>query len=95
MENSNYSLWNAACARNYIHLAGNINLRCEIKKTGVKSKRSSKSGIAGLIANLILPGLCTIIIGKYGIGTVQIVLSLIGIFLLANTVGIILGIPFS
>jgi len=62
-------------------------------KRSAKSKRSFKFGIAGFIANLVLPGLGTIIIGKYDIGTIQIVLSLISVFFLANLVGVIIGIP--
>ncbi|MEM2956281.1 MAG: hypothetical protein QW041_01770 [Candidatus Pacearchaeota archaeon] len=49
--------------------------------------------IIGLIVNLFLPGLGTIIFGKYDIGIIQLVLSLVGFFISITTIGVIIGIP--
>ena len=51
-------------------------------------KLSKKIAIAGLIANLFLPGVGTIILGKYDIGTIQLVLALLSIFLSIISIGI-------
>lgn len=52
---------------------------------------SKRTAIAGLLVNLFLPGLGTIINGKYDIGTIQIILSLAGIFFSVTSVGVVIG----
>ena len=54
---------------------------------------SKRSAIAGLIANLFLPGLGTIISGKYDVGTIQIILSLAGVFFFFSitSIGVVIG----
>ena len=58
-----------------------------------KEKTSETIALAGLIVNLFLPGLGTIILGKYDIGTIQLILALIGCFLAMTFIGTIIGIP--
>ena len=54
-----------------------------------KPKKLSRNiATAGLIANIFLPGLGTIILGKYDMGTIQLVLALLSIFLSIMAVGI-------
>jgi len=60
------------------------------KKIKALSKRTA---VAGLILNLILPGLGTIILGKYDIGTIQVILSLIGLFFSISLIGVMIGFP--
>ena len=64
------------------------------KKEKERMKTPKEIVILGLIGNIILPGVGTIIIGKYDIGIIQLVLSLVGLFFLINAVGIMIGIPF-
>jgi len=69
----------------------------------VKAKKGAKGlsrhlnaktmAIAGLIANIFIPGLGTLIMGKYDIGTIQLILSLIGFFLSITLIGSFVGIP--
>ena len=49
--------------------------------------------IIGLLVNLVSPGLGTIVIGKYDVGSVQLILFLIGLFFLITKIGSIIGIP--
>ena len=58
-----------------------------------KIKKIESAKIAGLIVNLFLPGLGTIIAGKYDIGAIQLILALIGCFISMTFVGVIIGIP--
>jgi TM2 domain-containing membrane protein YozV len=62
------------------------------KKENVK-KASEGTAVLGLIVNLALPGLGTIIAGKYDIGTIQLVLSLVGCFFTMTFIGAIIGLP--
>ena len=64
------------------------------RKSKEKSSKivSKRSAAIGLIANLFLPGLGTIITGKYDIATVQIILSITGLFFLITTAGVIIGV---
>ena len=66
----------------------------EILKRKKRTKTPKGILILGLIANIILPGVGTIIIGKYDIGIIQLVLSLVGVFFLISSIGIMLNIPF-
>ena len=61
------------------------------KETKVRFLKSA--AVLGIIANLFLPGLGTIIIGKYDIGSIQLILTLIGLFFLITLIGSIIGIP--
>ena len=61
-----------------------------------KIKKSNKivskhAVIAGLLTNLVLPGLGTIILGKYDIGTIQIILSFAGILFSVTPIGAMIG----
>jgi len=58
-----------------------------------KKKTNESTVIAGLIVNLFLPGLGTIIMGKNEVGVIQLVLSLAGVFLIATIFGMIIGCP--
>jgi large-conductance mechanosensitive channel len=58
-----------------------------------KPKKLSKNiAIAGFVANVLLPGVGTIILGKYDIGTIQLVLALLSLSLFLSITAI--GIPF-
>ena len=61
----------------------------------MKTEKTSRGiAVISLIANLFIPGLGTMILSKYDIGTVQIILALIGAFLLpAGTGATIIGMP--
>ena len=64
------------------------------RKTKIEKSMNSKStAIAGLLINLIAPGLGTIIIGKYDIGSVQLILLIIGLCFSA-VAGYAFGIPW-
>ena len=69
-------------------------MKKEILKRKEKTKTPKGIVILGLIGNIIFPGVGTIILGKYDIGIIQLVLSLVGLFFLINSVGIMIGIPF-
>jgi hypothetical protein len=58
-----------------------------------KSMNSKSMAVIGLIVNLIAPGLGTIIIGRYDIGSVQLILYIIGLFFSITKIGSIIGIP--
>ena len=58
-----------------------------------KKKIGESTIVAGLIVNLLLPGLGTIIFGETSIGVIQLVLSLAGIVLMATIIGLIIGCP--
>ena len=58
-----------------------------------KSKKSIEgTAIVGLIINLFIPGLGTIVSGRYDIGIAQLVLALVGVFLLPTVMGTAIGI---
>jgi TM2 domain-containing membrane protein YozV len=67
----------------------------KMKKKIIKDKPVLSKSIAviGLLVNLVAPGLGTIIIGKYDTGSVQLILSLIGLFFSITMIGSIIGIP--
>ena len=69
-------------------------MKKEILKRKEKTKTPKLILILGLIANIILPGVGTIIIGKYDTGIIQLVLSLVGLFFMITSLGIMMGIPF-
>ena len=58
-----------------------------------KEKLLKETAISGIIVNLFLPGLGTVIMGKYDIGSIQLILSIIGLFFLITLIGSIIGIP--
>ena len=62
-------------------------------KKDIKPKFLKETLIAGLVVNLLLPGLGTIILGIYDIGSIQLILSIIGLFFLITLIGSIIGIP--
>jgi len=59
-----------------------------------KEKLPSKGiAIAGLVVNLILPGLGTIVFRRNDIGIIQLVCSILGILFSFSLVGILIGLP--
>lgn len=59
-----------------------------------KTKKTPKTiTIAGLIVNLFLPGMGTIMLGKYDLGAIQLILVLIGFYLSVTGIGAFVGIP--
>jgi len=56
-----------------------------------KKKIIESTIIAGLIVNILLPGLGTIIFGNNETGLIQLILSLIGIILMCTAIGSIVG----
>ena len=68
--------------------------RAQVQRKKVNKPVLSKSiAVIGLLVNLVAPGLGTIIIGKYDIGSVQLILSLIGLFFSITKIGSIIGLP--
>ena len=63
----------------------------EVKMPKKKVKESTT--IIGLIVNLFLPGLGTIIFGLTETGVIQLVLYLVGVFLMVSILGAIVGVP--
>lgn len=49
--------------------------------------------IVALIANLIFPGVGTLIVGKVGSGVIQLVLYIVGLILTFTFIGAIVGVP--
>jgi len=63
------------------------------KKKNPNKPAGKRVLIAGLVVNLILPGLGTIIRGKYDKGTLQIILALAGLLFSITFAGVIIGMP--
>lgn len=49
--------------------------------------------VLALFANLIFPGVGTLIVGKVGSGVIQLILFIIGLILTFTFIGAILGVP--
>ena len=62
------------------------------QKRSNPDKRKKAARVAGFIANLFLPGIWTIILGKYDTGAVQSILMLAGLFFSITSVGVVIGI---
>jgi len=58
-----------------------------------KKKIGESTIVAGIIVNIFLPGLGTIIFGEKETGIIQLVLSLTGVVLVATIIGAIIGYP--
>lgn len=55
-------------------------------------KLSRNTATAGIMANIFLPGIGTIVIGKYDMGAIQLVLALLSLSLFLSITAV--GIPF-
>lgn len=49
--------------------------------------------VIALIANLVFPGVGTIIVGKTGVGIIQLILYILGLIFSFTLIGAIVGIP--
>lgn len=60
-----------------------------------KENHAHTMAIAGLIVNLFIPGLGSIIGGKTNAGIIQLVLSALSAFLIITVLGALIGIPLA
>lgn len=74
-----YSDWNAICARS---------------KVARDSEGILRVKTAALVLNFFLPGVGSLVIGKVGQGTTQLILYVLGILFTFTLIGAIIGIPF-
>jgi len=58
-----------------------------------KKKIKESAIVTGLIVNIFLPGLGTIILGQNETGIIQLVLSLVGAVLMTTIIGSFIGLP--
>ncbi|MEA2905518.1 MAG: hypothetical protein QOI12_2905 [Alphaproteobacteria bacterium] len=49
--------------------------------------------VLGVIVNIFLPGVGTLIVGKIGAGIIQIILYILGLIFIFTGVGSIIGLP--